>query len=303
MRIFVTGAQGFVGLRLTRRLEADGHTVIGVDVGDFDIVDPDAARHAIGEAGPDAVIHLAALSSVADSFRDPAIVYRVNFLGSRNLLQAIEEQAPSARVLLIGSGDQYAPSAPGQPPWRESDPLRPRSPYARSKAAAEQLGTLAAARGLDVVRVRPFNHTGAGQDTRFVAADFARQVARIEAGEAEPQMRVGNLDSVRDFLHVDDVLEAYLCLLAREVPATIYNIASGHGITIRAVLEMLCEMAGVAPHIEVDPTRFRPTDHMVGDASRLHEATGWKPTIPLRALLEELLQHWRQTPDPAPADS
>jgi GDP-4-dehydro-6-deoxy-D-mannose reductase len=301
MRIFVTGAQGFVGRRLTRRLEAAGHVVIGVDVGDFDIVDPDAVRDAIDAAAPEAVIHLAALSSVADSWRDPAIVYRVNYLGSRNLLHAIEDRAPGARILLIGSGDQYAPSEPGRPPWRETDPLRPRSPYARSKAAAEQLGTLAAARGLDVVRVRPFNHTGAGQDTRFVAADFARQVARIESGDAAPEMRVGNLDSVRDFLHVDDVLDAYECLLAPQVPAAVYNIASGSGISIREVLAILCQLAGVDPSIEIDPARHRPTDYMVGDASRLHAATGWTPKIPLEELLQELLDHWRQTPDPAPS--
>ena len=156
------------------------------------------------------------------------------------------------------------------------------------------LGTWAASRGLDVVRVRAFNHTGAGQTRRFVASDFACQVARIEAGSMAPVMRVGNLDSVRDFLHVDDVVDAYLQLLDRRVPPAVYNVASGVGASVRTLLATLCELARVSPRIEIDPARFRPTDYLVGDADRLTRATGWAPRIGLRDTLAEVLSFWRE---------
>jgi len=195
-------------------------------------------------------------------------------------------------VLLIGSADQYAPSAPRAEPMDESTPLCPRSPYAKSKAAAELLGRRAAARGLDVVCVRAFNHTGAGQSDRFVASSFARQVARIRLGSQQPVMRVGNLDSVRDFLHVDDVLRAYTALVDRTVPADVYNLAGERATPIRELLDRLIAMAGVAPRIERDPDRFRQTDWLVGDSARLTRATGWRPEIPLEAILRELLDDW-----------
>jgi GDP-4-dehydro-6-deoxy-D-mannose reductase len=292
MRVLVTGASGFVGQRLLPRLEREGWAVTAHDR-EVDVTEPEAVATALKAARPDAIIHLAALSSVADSVRDPSATYRVNYVGTRVLLEAIERHAADARLLLVGSGDAYAPTAPGDPPRHESDPLRPRSPYARSKAAAEQLAGLAAERGLDVLRIRAFNHTGAGQDRRFVAPDFASQIVEIGAGRREPEMRVGNLDSIRDFMHVDDVVDAYVRLLDPSVPPRIYNIASGQGTPIRTLLETLCELADVWPKVETDPERHRPTDAMVGDASRLREATGWKPAVPLRDTLQELLDYWR----------
>jgi GDP-4-dehydro-6-deoxy-D-mannose reductase len=201
---------------------------------------------------------------------------------------------PQARILLIGSADQYGAQAPGTPALREDFPLAPHSPYARSKAAAEQLGLRAAASGQPVVNVRAFNHTGPGQTDRFVAPSFARQVAEIEAGVREPRMRVGNLDSVRDFLHVDDVLDAYLRLLDPAVAPDVYNVAGGSGVTIRSLLDALIERAGISPTIEVDPARYRPTDRLVGDASRLTERTGWTPRVSRDALYDGLLADWRE---------
>lgn len=292
MRVFVTGASGFVGRRLLPRLRSAGHDVIGADR-ETDVTNPDAIRGALSAARPDALIHLAAMSSVAQSWREPELCYRVNFIGTRTLLAAVADACPETRVLLVGSADEYAANASAlDRPIDEAMPLRPRSPYARSKAAAEALGRRAAECGRDVVRVRAFNHTGAGQSDDFVASSFARQLAEIRLGLREPVMRVGNLDSVRDFLHVDDVLRAYLALLDRAVPARAYNVASERATPIREVLDRLIALAGVEVRIERDPARWRETDWLVGDASRLRDATGWQPEIELPAILEELYEDW-----------
>ncbi|MEZ4353770.1 MAG: GDP-mannose 4,6-dehydratase [Myxococcota bacterium] len=291
MRVFVTGASGFVGRRLLPRLRAAGHEATGCDR-EVDVTQPEALRAALVRAEPDAVIHLAAMSDVALSWREPLRCYRINFVGTRTLLAEVARVRPAARVLLVGSADQYGPTSEAGSPFDETTPQRPRSPYARSKAAAEALGTQAAEQGLDVVRIRAFNHTGAGQSDQFVASSFARQVARIRLGRQEASLRVGNLDSVRDFLHVDDVLDAYVALLDPSVPAAVYNVAGERATPIRDVLDRLVALAGVAPRVEVDPDRFRPTDWLVGDSSRLTRATGWRPRTSLDAILRELYEHW-----------
>ncbi len=292
MRVYVTGAGGFVGGRLLPALEAAGHAVIAADH-EVDVTSRAAVAAAFDDARPDAVIHLAAQSSVAKSLSDPGAAWRVNYLGTRAVLQALAEAVPGARLLVIGSADQYSPSGPGSTPFDETTPLRPRSPYARSKAAAEQLARLAARDGLDVVCVRAFNHTGPGQTDTFVVPDFAHQVAAIAAGRREPLMRVGNLESVRDFLDVRDVVDAYLRLLDRDVPADVYNVASGEGQRIADILEGLCARAGVEPTIETDPDRHRPTDWLVGDARKLEAATGWRPRHAFDATLDDVLDDWR----------
>jgi len=292
VKVLVTGAAGFVGRRLVPRLVSTGFEVTACDL-EVDVTDATAVERVLKRSRPDAVVHLAALSSVAASMNDPASCFRANYLGTRCLLRGIREFAPRSRVLLIGSSEQYDLSQPGAVPTREEEPLSPRSPYARSKAAAEQLGSEAARAGLDVVRVRAFNHTGAGQSDTFAASSFARQVTEIAAGRREPVMRVGNLDSVRDFLDVSDVIEAYVALLDASVPADIYNVASGTGVSLRSILETLLELSGVSPRIEKDPARMRPTDWVVGDASRLRAATGWQPRIALRETLDGLLGAWR----------
>jgi nucleoside-diphosphate-sugar epimerase len=217
----------------------------------------------------------------------------VNYVGTRTLLEAARRHAPKARLLLVSTADLYGSSEPGGEPFDENSPLRPRSPYSRSKAAADLLGEAFAARELDVIRVRPFNHTGPGQTDIFVLANFARQVAAIEAGVSEPVLRVGNLDSVRDFLAIDDVIEAYMRLIDPATAPGVYNVASGSGVRIGDALTGLCELAGIEPNIEVDPAFFRPTDIAVGRADRLREATGWMPQVSFRELLEGILDDWR----------
>jgi GDP-4-dehydro-6-deoxy-D-mannose reductase len=292
VRVFVTGAGGFVGRWLQLGLTRAAHDVVATDQ-EVDVADPGVLGAAVASARPDAVIHLAAQSSVVDSHSQARSVYRVNFLGGRTLLAATAQHAPHARILLVGSGQTYGPASPQDPPFDEASPLRPDSPYARSKAAADLLGASWARQGLDVVRVRPFNHTGPGQSEAFVASSFARQIAEIELGQRPPRLLVGNLDAVRDFLDVEDVVDAYLKLLDPDVPASAYNVARGVGASIRELLEGLLGRAQVRPEIEVEAERLRAADARVGCARRLHAATGWRPSVSLSETLARLLEDWR----------
>jgi GDP-4-dehydro-6-deoxy-D-mannose reductase len=293
VRAFVTGAAGFVGRHLVPRLSRAGYEVVATDV-ELEVSDASAVEAAVASAAPALLVHLAAVSFVPESRAEPERTYRVNFLGTRAVLAAAARAAPGARVLLACSAGQYGPAAPGAPPFTEASPQRPRSPYAHTKAAADLLGAWYAARGLDVVRSRASNHTGPGQGEGFVLPDFARQAVEIALGRREPVMRVGNLDSVRDFLDVEDVVEAYLVLADRAVPAGVYNVASGRGVRIGDALEAILNLAGVKPRIEVDPDRLRPTDQTVGDARRLRETTGWAPRVAFQTTLERLVAHWRE---------
>ena len=293
MRAFVTGAKGFVGSHLVPRLEQRGFEVIATDR-ELDVSDAARIESAVRRARPDLLVHLAALSSVAASWRDPEQTYRVNFLGTRAVLEALARSAPRARLLLVGSADQYGSLEPDAAPVDETAPLRPRSPYARTKTAADLLGAAWAGRGLDVVRVRAFNHSGPGQSDDFVLASFARQAVEIAQGRLEPRLRVGNLDSVRDFLDIEDVVDAYLRLCEPSTPAGVYNVASGVGVRIGDALGEILKLAGVQPSIEADPERTRPRDHLVGDATRLRSACGWTPRVAFSDTLARLVEDWRQ---------
>jgi GDP-4-dehydro-6-deoxy-D-mannose reductase len=292
MRAMVTGASGFVGKHLVSRLQAEGYTVSACDR-EVDVTDSAAVDAYVSEVQPDRILHLAAQSSAANSWKQADLTYRVNYVGTRSVLAAAKNRVPNARVLLVSTADIYGSAPPGARPFDEESPIRPRSPYARTKAAADLLAGCFADRGLDVVRARPFNHTGPGQTDVFVLPSFARQVAAIEAGTAEPLLRVGNLESVRDFLNIEDVIEAYVRLLDPAVPAGVYNIASGQGVKIDTAIRSLCRLADIDPRIEVNPDYFRPTDFSVGNASLLRATTGWEPRIPFQQTLETLLADWR----------
>jgi GDP-4-dehydro-6-deoxy-D-mannose reductase len=292
VRVLVTGAGGFVGRVLLPRLTAAGWIPVGRDL-DLDVTDAQATEASVAQIAPDGIVHLAAQSSVAQSLDDADQTFHVNFIGARNVLDAVVRRAPRCRVLLVGSGDEYGSARGTAAPVSEQAPLRPGSPYARTKACADLLGAVYAQRGVDVIRARPFNHTGPGQRDSFVVASFARQIAEIELGRRPSRIRVGNLESVRDFLDVEDVVNAYALLLERRVPAGVYNVASGHGVSIEGLLEQLLAHSTARPRIEVDPARHRPTDCLVGDAGRLRTATGWAPSIPLSRTLARTLEDWR----------
>jgi len=292
--VLVTGAEGFVGSVLLARLRARGAEVIASDRGDLDVVDEARVRAAVADAQPDAVVHLAAISFVPEAEADGGSALRVNYLGTRHVLAAVEAAAPRARVLLVSSSTVYGPAEADAPPFDESSPLRPANAYARTKAAADLLGAAYAERGLAVWRARPWNHTGAGRPDRFVESSFARQLAEIEAGRRPPRIEVGALDSLRDFLHVEDVVDAYLALLEGTAEPGVYNVASGRGVTIRALLERLLAQTRLSPELVVDPARLRPPDASVGSAARLHAQTGWAPRRSLDQALSELLDGWRE---------
>jgi len=291
VRVLVTGSRGFVGRHLLPRLAAAGHEPIGRDR-ELDVTDPAALAAALEEIRPDALIHLAAQASVAVSRDAEELTFRVNVLGSLAVMEAFSQQAAGARIVWVGSGEVYGASQPGASPFDEQAPLRPRSAYARTKACADLLAGERAAGGLDVVRVRPFAHTGPGQTDTYVLPSFARQLAEIAEGRRAPELKVGNLDSVRDFLDVEDVVEAYLRLLDPAVPAGVYNLASGVGRRVGDALDALIERSGTQPRVDVEPQRFRPTDHAVGDSGRLREITGWAPRVAFDVTLDRLFDDW-----------
>ncbi|MCP3098722.1 GDP-mannose 4,6-dehydratase [Myxococcus sp. K15C18031901] len=300
MRILVTGADGFVGRHLCALLRAAGDEVVeahgprGEGVSSsalhFDVANEAAVKAAVAEAKPEGVIHLAGFSSVAKSHHNPARVFAVNTMGVVHLLTALRENTPKARVVLVGSGEVYGPVPEGTRAT-EDTPAIPLSPYAASKSAAELAGVqFHRSYGLEVMMARPFNHLGAGQDPTFVVPSFASQIRAIGLGTVDPVLRTGNLEAVRDFSHVRDVVDAYRLLLVKGEPGQAYNICSGHGRTIRSLLEEMLTLAGVDARIELDPARLRPSDipSLVGAPDKLR-ALGWEPKLTVTDALRDVL--------------
>jgi len=300
MRILVTGADGFAGRHLCELLRAAGDEVVeahgpraeGVnsDALNFDIADEPAVRAAVEKARPEGLIHLAGFSSVARSHGNPARAFAVNALGAVNLLSAVRENAPEARVLLVSSGEVYGPVPEGARATEEQAPV-PLSPYASSKWAAELSGQqFHRSYGMQVVVARPFSHLGEGQDPTFVVPSFAAQLRAIRQGKVDRVLRVGNLEAIRDFCHVRDVAAAYRLLLTSGAAGQTYNVCSGTGRTIRAVLEEMLALSGLEVRIELDPARLRPADipSLVGAPDKLR-ALGWEPKHTVTDALREVL--------------
>ena len=297
MRILVTGADGFVGKHLCRHLRDDGAEVFELRGPEtpgpthVDLTDGPAVERVVRECQPEGVVHLAGFSSVAQSHADPARAFAVNALGTVNILAALRKSAPTARAVVVSSGEVYGRMAEGERAT-EATALDPLSPYAASKAAAETASVqFFRSYGLPVVVARPFNHLGSGQAAHFVVPSFARQLLAIRAGTIEPRLEVGNLEPVRDFSHVKDVVEAYRLLLLRGAPGEAYNVASGAGRTILSVLEELRTLVGVTVEPTVSPDRFRPAEipYLVGDAAKLR-ALGWHPKRTVTEALHDVIQ-------------
>lgn len=296
-RVLVTGAAGFVGRHLLPALAA-GLPDAEVFAARFDLADAAAVRATVQAARPDACIHLAAIAAVADARHDPAGAWDVNLHGTLRLAHALLAEAPGCLMLFASSADAYGASFRAGVPLDETAALAPMNTYAATKAAADlALGALAATDGLRVVRLRPFNHTGAGQMPDFVVPAFARQIARIAAGCQLPVLQVGDLRPHRDFLDVGDVCDAYLRCLLREgdlAPGTILNLASGVPRRIGDVLDDLLRLAGVHADIAVAPGRVRPSDvaFATGDAQAAARSLGWSPRVPWASTLADVLAYW-----------
>jgi GDP-4-dehydro-6-deoxy-D-mannose reductase len=306
VKLLVTGADGFVGRHLVRRLARDGHQVTAAcrpggrtvqwDAGVTEIpleLTDDASVRAAVAFGPEAVVHLAAVASNREANADPGRAWVVNAGGTARLTDVLgrrrEAGQGDTRLLLVSSGEVYGRE--GRAPRREVDPIAPASPYAASKAGAE-LGGLEVWRrtGLPVVIARPFTHTGPGQEPRFVLPAF---VARMREAKATGARTVssGNLDPIRDMLDVRDVIEAYVLLLRAGQPGEIYNVSRGEGNSMRELFDRLATLIGVRVEPELDPSLARTADipHLVGDSTKLRRATGWAPSRSLEQTLRGLV--------------
>lgn len=313
-RILITGIAGFVGSYLAEQCRAryPQAEIFGLYHREppqrasealnyviplrADITQADAVRRALAEARPDVIFHLAAQSSVAASWSDPLRTLQVNAVGALHLLEALRLECPSARLVLVGSGEEYGRVEPHENPLGEECPLRPINPYAVSKVTQDLYGyQYFAAYGLSIVRVRAFNHFGPRQAEGFVLAGFARQIALVEAGKVEPVVMVGNLQAQRDFLPVEDVVAAYLALAQWGQPGAVYNVGSGKARSIGEILDLLLTFAKAPIHVRVDPARMRPVDipMLEADISRIQAHTGWEPAVAFEFALKELLDYWR----------
>lgn len=311
-RLLVTGAGGFVGQHLLVQLRTSfpaaeliaavrpEHDQLPFIPGANQTVpfDLEALDHTamIAAVRPDGVIHLAAQASVGASFADPVASWHANLMGTIKLGEAVLRHARDCRFLLASSAEIYGLSFKAEAALDEGAPLCPANPYAASKAACDLAIGEMSLRGLNAVRLRAFNHTGSGQSDKFVVASFARQIARIEAGQQEPVMNVGALDRWRDFLDVRDVCAAYVAALSAETaPGAVFNIASGEARRIGDILDGLLVQSGVAPRVEVEALRLRQTDvkRILGNSTKVAEILGWKPAVPWEDTLATVLADWR----------
>jgi GDP-4-dehydro-6-deoxy-D-mannose reductase len=296
--LLVTGHTGFVG-RTVRAVLNTGDNVrwSAVTLPDgLDIRSSELCEH-IADLRPAAVLHLAGLTSVAESFADPERFFDVNFNGTWNLLKALRAAAFTGRFLFVSSGDCYGAVADADLPVRETHPLRPRSPYAVSKIAAESLCyQWAQTERLDIILTRSFNHLGPGQDVRFAAASFARQVVSIRNGTSPPRIVAGDLGITRDLTDVRDVVRAYLSLLDSGRTAQVYNVGSGRETRLAEVLSTLTACAGITAEIVTDPSRVRSGEQRraVADVAKIHADTGWSAATPLARTLADMLDDWSE---------
>lgn len=309
MKAMIIGGAGFVGAYLTRHLHDDlkWEVVVtkmpqeqikaNVKVVDLNILESDKVVSLLQEDKPDYIFHLAAQSSVAVSWKNPGLTVDVNIKGAVNVLEAVRIMEKPARVLLIGSGEEYGHILPEESPIKETNHVRPGNIYAATKACQNMLGAIyAEAYQMDVMMVRAFNHIGPNQAPIFVVADFCKQVAEMEAGMREPVMQVGNLSAKRDFTDVRDVVRAYGLLVQYGKAGETYNVGSGQAIAIEQILQMIVSKSALDIQIEIDPEKLRPVDVPIIEANtqKLVQMTGWKREISLEQTIQETLDYWRK---------
>ena len=314
MRLLITGITGFVGSHMAEFALAHGAEVSGsmrwrsktenidhlrarITLVECDLRDLSSVRNLLEITEPTHVVHLAAQSFVAASWKAPAETLTTNIISQVNLLEAMRGLKISPRFLAIGSSEEYGLVHPDELPIKETNPLRPLSPYAVSKVTQDMMGyQYFKSYGLPIVRTRAFNHEGPRRGDVFVTSNFARQIVEIEAGIREPVIFVGDLKPKRDYSDVRDIVRGYWALLERGEPGEVYNLCSGKSWPIQHVLDFLLgqsRVKGIA--VKIDPARLRPSDVMEleGDPGKIQRALGWKVEIPFEQTLTELLDYWR----------
>jgi len=315
MNVLITGITGFAGshladyllarhpdvrvhgtVRWRSRMDNIAHLQGKIQLHEADLKDIVSLKKALAAARPDRIFHLAAQSFVPTSWKLPAETFMINAVGEVNLFEAVLDLGLEPRVQVAGSSEEYGHVNPDEVPMKETNPLRPLSPYAVSKVAQDLLAyQYWKSYGLQTVRTRGFNHTGPRRGEVFVTSNFARQVAEVEKGRREPVVYVGNLEAKRDFTDVRDIVQAYWLSLEKGEPGEVYNIGSGRTITMREMLDTLLGLSRAKVEVRVDPERLRPSDVpiLLADASKFKARTGWEPEIPLEKTFADLLDYWR----------
>lgn len=294
MSVLVTGLTGFVGFYCAQQLPA-------IDLADsqgwIDLRDAKRVRNAVRRINPQAVLHLAAQSSVPASFAEPRQTYEINFLGTLNLLQALQDARFKGRMLYVGSADVYGAVPEKALPIGEESSPRPLNPYAVSKVAAEALCyQWSQSANFEIVVARPFNHIGARQSTHFAVSDFARQIVACRREGSQQRLLVGDIDTTRDFTDVRDIVRAYAALLQSGRNGEAYNVCSGVERSLREIIVTMCSICGVEMEIEVVPERLRSTEQrrMRGSFNKLRADTGWAPAISFERTLQDIVDYWNQ---------
>ena len=313
-KALITGITGFAGSHLAELLLFKDYEVYGttrprsktdnidhikrkLNLRDADLLDSHSFYTIISDIKPDFIFHLAAQSFVQSSWASPSNTMEMNAVGSVNLFEAVRRAKLDPIIQIACSSEEYGLVLPNEIPVKETNPLRPLSPYAVSKVAMDYLGyQYHQSYGMKIVRTRGFNHTGPRRGEVFVTSNFAKQIAEIEKGKKEPVLEVGNLDAKRDWTDVRDMVKGYLLSLEKCEYGEVYNICSEKTVKISDMLNLLLSMSKVKPKIVEDKSRMRPSDVpiLLGDCAKFKKATGWKITIPFEKTMEDLLNYWRE---------
>jgi GDP-4-dehydro-6-deoxy-D-mannose reductase len=306
-KILITGGTGFVGTHLVGLLKTasveifvlssttrDSGEAAGLRFYQVDLRKADDVRSAVQDITPDHVYHLAGISAVDRSWREPAATFEINVVGAHNVFEAAMGLPAPPRILNVSTAQVYAPSSSA---LTETSTVSPDNPYAASKAMAELLSVpyrKSASGG--VITARAFNHSGPGQTTQFVLSSMARQFAEIQAGVRPPRLTCGNLDVKRDFTDVRDVVRAYAMLIEKGKPNEVYNVCSGSAIRLADVVQEFEAISGIKVSVETDPSRIRSQEvpRVIGDCSKIRRETGWAPRVPLDQTLRDLLSYWTE---------
>lgn len=309
MKIFITGATGFVGCYLRKFLNSPEHRIWGSAYPDvpeafsedkifyLDIRSEKDVFRRVQEIKPDWVFHLAAISNVRHSWSRRKETLETNIIGTLNLFEGIREFSPDARAIFVSSSDIYGTKSLSGDPLTETEEVLTMNPYSYTKWSAELLSEFyTRVENLDIVIARPFPHTGPGQSADFVCSDWAYQIARIEKGLSDPVINVGNVSVERDFTDVRDVVRAYVRLIEKGKTGEVYNVCSGRSYSLESILKRLLSFTQKEIPVRVDSQKLRKVDipRLVGNNKKIKEAISWEPQIPIEQSLEELLDYWRQ---------